>query len=186
MGRCISYFARTGPGEGTGSPEPGYNPPSPAPPSLPLPRFLLLSPPPTLRQTGWPRPEYPLPHLPLPSWTKLPSPIGQDDLQQGPSLPPVAYLGFPRGGTPSYYLTNFSQKLHENEEKKLAQRGAVPCTTLDPPLPLPTKNRQTLVKTLPPLSLRTWSVIRIGITWGLLVLGTFTQAHPSSLRRHLF
>ena len=34
----------------------------------------------------------------------------------------------PRGGAPTYYLTNFSQKLHENEEN-LTQRGggARPC-----------------------------------------------------------
>ena len=29
----------------------------------------------------------------------------------------------PRGGAPTYYLVNFSQKLHENEEI-LGQRGA--------------------------------------------------------------
>ena len=42
---------------------------------------------------------------------------------------PVAEPGFSRGGcanlggAPTYYLTNFSQKLHENEEI-LAQTGA--------------------------------------------------------------
>ena len=35
----------------------------------------------------------------------------------------------PRGGTPTYYLTNFSRKLHENKEI-LAQKGSL----LDPPL----------------------------------------------------
>ena len=47
----------------------------------------------------------------------------------------VADPGFPRGGSanpkggaPTYYLANFSQKLHENEEI-LGRGGArVPCT----------------------------------------------------------
>ena len=50
---------------------------------------------------------------------------------------PVADPGFPRGGganpkggAPTYYLANFSRKLHENEEI-LDQRGArVPCVPL--------------------------------------------------------
>ena len=41
----------------------------------------------------------------------------------------------PKGGAPTYYLANFSQKLHENEEI-LGQRGGThpPCAPLDPPL----------------------------------------------------
>ena len=41
----------------------------------------------------------------------------------------------PEGGAPTYYLTNFSQKLHENEEN-LTQRGGarVPAPPLDPPM----------------------------------------------------
>ena len=52
----------------------------------------------------------------------------------------VADPGFPRGsapipeGAPTYYLTNFSRKLHETKEI-LAQRGArIPCIPLDSPL----------------------------------------------------
>ena len=42
----------------------------------------------------------------------------------------------PEGGAPTYYLTNFSQKLHENEEN-LTQRGgrASLRPPLDPPMP---------------------------------------------------
>ena len=32
-----------------------------------------------------------------------------------------------RGGAPTYYLTNFSQKLHENEENLTQRGGARPC-----------------------------------------------------------
>ena len=54
---------------------------------------------------------------------------------------PVADPGFPRGGgtnpkggVPTYYLANFSPKLHENEEI-LDQRGhASLASPLDPPL----------------------------------------------------
>ena len=45
----------------------------------------------------------------------------------------LADPGFPRGGTPipeegapTYYLTKFSQKLHENEEILAQKRGASP------------------------------------------------------------
>ena len=56
-------------------------------------------------------------------------------------LYPVADPGFPRGlganpkgGVQTYYLANFSQKLHENEEI-LDQRGdASLALSLDPPL----------------------------------------------------
>ena len=51
---------------------------------------------------------------------------------------PVADPGFPRGGganpkggVPTYYLANFSRKLHENEET-LGQGGG--CASLAPPL----------------------------------------------------
>ena len=53
------------------------------------------------------------------------------------SVKTVADPGFPRGGganpkgAPTYYLANFSRKLHENEEI-LGQRGASP--PLDSPL----------------------------------------------------
>ena len=36
-------------------------------------------------------------------------------------------------GAPTYYLANFSRKLHENEEI-LGQKGGVPRAPLDPPL----------------------------------------------------
>ena len=41
----------------------------------------------------------------------------------------------PKGGAPTYYLVNFSRKLHENEEI-LGQRGGArdACPPLDPPL----------------------------------------------------
>ena len=40
----------------------------------------------------------------------------------------------PKGGTPTYYLANFSQKMHENEEI-LGRGGRVPrAPPLDPPL----------------------------------------------------
>ena len=53
----------------------------------------------------------------------------------------VADPGFPRGGganpkggAPTYYLANYSRKLHENEEI-LGQRGAASLALpLDPPL----------------------------------------------------
>ena len=38
----------------------------------------------------------------------------------------VADPGFPRGGAPTYYLTNFPQKLHENENRR-GGGGGVPC-----------------------------------------------------------
>ena len=44
----------------------------------------------------------------------------------------------PRGGAPTYYLANFSQKLHENEEIS-GQRGEGARDArppLDPPLPM--------------------------------------------------
>ena len=54
---------------------------------------------------------------------------------------PVADLGFPRGGcsnsrggAPTYYLTNFSRKLHENEEILVQRWG---CASLAPPLRSP-------------------------------------------------
>ena len=55
----------------------------------------------------------------------------------------VADPGFPRGGSanpkggvPTYYLANFSRKLHENEEI-LGRGGARPSRPpLDPPLPV--------------------------------------------------
>ena len=51
------------------------------------------------------------------------------DLQEG-----VRQLPGGGGVSPIYYLTNFSQNLHENEEI-LAERGArVPGTPLDLPL----------------------------------------------------
>ena len=54
----------------------------------------------------------------------------------------VADPGFPRGGganpkggVPTYYLANFSRKLHENEEILGQRGGAHPsCPPLDPPL----------------------------------------------------
>ena len=56
------------------------------------------------------------------------------------SVNAVADPGFPKGGdvkpggAPTYYLANFSRKLHENEEI-LGQRGGacIPCAPLDPP-----------------------------------------------------
>ena len=54
---------------------------------------------------------------------------GAPALEENISPTAVADPGFPRrgganprGGAPTYYLTNFSQKLHENEEN-LTQRG---------------------------------------------------------------
>ena len=54
----------------------------------------------------------------------------------------VADPGFPRGGganpgggAPTYYLVNFSQKLHENEEILGQRGGASLAPPLDPPLP---------------------------------------------------
>ena len=55
----------------------------------------------------------------------------------------VADPGFPRGGganpkgggAPTYYLANFSQKLHENKEILVQRGGARPSRPpLDPPL----------------------------------------------------
>ena len=40
----------------------------------------------------------------------------------------------PRGGAPTYYLANFSRKLHENEEILGRGGGRVPGARLDPPL----------------------------------------------------
>ena len=41
----------------------------------------------------------------------------------------------PKGGAPTYYLVNFSQKLHENEEILGQRGGAHPSRPpLDPPL----------------------------------------------------
>ena len=67
---------------------------------------------------------------------------GSRGWRQGRTPPPVADPGFPRrgganprGGAPTYYLTNFSQKLHENEENLTQRGGARPCAPpLDPPM----------------------------------------------------
>ena len=46
---------------------------------------------------------------------------------------PVEGAVTPKGGVPTYYLANFSRKLHENEEI-LGQKGSALAPPLDPPL----------------------------------------------------
>ena len=48
-------------------------------------------------------------------------------------------------GAPTFYLTNFSRKRHENEHI-LDQRGDVPRAPLDPPLIRESKNSRELGK----------------------------------------
>ena len=49
-------------------------------------------------------------------------------------MQPVADPEFPRAGVPTYYLTNFSRKLHENEEI-LAQFAGARDSPSPPPSP---------------------------------------------------
>ena len=79
----------------------------------------------------------------VPSWWGTPVPdggirMGYPPPQQGKDGVPVADLGFPRGGcanprggASTYYLINFSRKLHENEEI-LVQRWGHASLALPP------------------------------------------------------
>ena len=67
-------------------------------------------------------------------WNSRTTENNTSDFRMQFQMYPVADPGFPRGGSanpkrgPTYYLANFPQKLHENEEI-LGQRGArVPRT----------------------------------------------------------
>ena len=70
-----------------------------------------------------------------------------------------------RGGMPTYYLTNFSGKLHKNE-KKLAQRGDIPCAPLDPPLII-----VMLLREFNPIKLFTSCIIDIISDYYLITIG---------------
>ena len=66
--------------------------------------------------------------------SSLPAKSWQDPVQWRIQDFPDGGAPTPEGGAPTYYLTNFSQKLHENEEN-LTQRGG--RASLRPPLDPP-------------------------------------------------